>query len=126
MYPYNAYVHPFSYISKPLLEDDEYTATKQQRLLIPSLMPAGLEPRLLLEERDRFVQARIRQRIRELESFPADMSQNPTMASLKGKENAHDLTSQLHGSGPQGGQRQAQGSHRAQVASSPRKAKTAA
>ena len=61
-------------------------------------MPAGLEPRLLLEERDRFVQARIRQRIRELESFPADMSQNPTMASLKGKENAHDLTSHLQGS----------------------------
>ncbi len=61
-------------------------------------MPAGLEPRLLLEERDRFVQARIRQRIRELESFPADMSQNPTMASLKGKENAHDLHSQLNGS----------------------------
>ncbi|GAC72587.1 chromatin remodeling complex SWI/SNF, component SWI2 [Moesziomyces antarcticus T-34] len=98
IYPYNAYVHPFSYISKPLLEDEEYTATKQQRLLIPSLMPAGLEPRLLLEERDRFVQARIRQRIRELESFPADMSQNPTMASLKGKENAHDLHSQLNGS----------------------------
>ncbi|GAC97069.1 ATP dependent chromatin remodeling factor [Pseudozyma hubeiensis SY62] len=97
VYPYNAYVHPFSYISKPLLEDDDYTATKQQRLLIPSLMPTGLEPRLLLEERDRFVQARIRQRIRELESFPADMSQNPTMASLKGKENTHDLTSQLHG-----------------------------
>lgn len=102
VYPYNAYVHPFSYISKPLLEDDDYTATKQQRLLIPSLMPAGLEPRLLLEERDRFVQARIRQRIRELESFPADMSQSPTMASLKGKENAHDLTSQLHGSHLQG------------------------
>ncbi|TKY84939.1 hypothetical protein EX895_006019 [Sporisorium graminicola] len=102
VYPYNAYVHPFSYISKPLLEDDDYTATKQQRLLIPSLMPAGLEPRLLLEERDRFVQARIRQRIRELESFPADMSQNPTMASLKGKENAHDLTSQLHGTHLQG------------------------
>ncbi|SPO22499.1 probable SNF2 - component of SWI/SNF global transcription activator complex [Ustilago trichophora] len=102
VYPYNAYVHPFSYISKPLLEDDDYTATKQQRLLIPSLMPAGLEPRLLIEERDRFVQARIRQRIRELESFPADMSQNPTMASLKGKENAHDLPSQLQGSGLQG------------------------
>ncbi|CCF54584.1 hypothetical protein NDA11_000957 [Ustilago hordei] len=102
IYPYNAYVHPFSYISKPLLEDDDYTVTKQQRLLIPSLMPAGLEPKLLLEERDRFVQARIRQRIRELESFPADMSQNPTMAGLKDKENAHDLTSQLHGSGLQG------------------------
>ncbi|CDW98397.1 hypothetical protein [Sporisorium scitamineum] len=102
VYPYNAYVHPFSYISKPLLEDDDYTATKQQRLLIPSLMPAGLEPRLLLEERDRFVQARIRQRIRELESFPADMSQNPTVASLKGKENAHDLASQLHATDLQG------------------------
>ncbi|EST06220.1 Helicase/SANT-associated, DNA binding [Kalmanozyma brasiliensis GHG001] len=99
VYPYNAYVHPFSYISKPLLEDDDYTATKQQRLLIPSLVPAGLEPRLLLEERDRFVQARIRQRIRELESFPADMSQSPTMASLKGKENAQDLVSQLHQQG---------------------------
>ncbi|PWZ03180.1 hypothetical protein BCV70DRAFT_229513 [Testicularia cyperi] len=90
IYPYNAYLHPFSYISKPLLHDSDYTATKQQRLLIPSLMPAGLEPKLLLEERDRFVQARIQQRIRELESLPADMSQAPTMASLnKGKQNEH-------------------------------------
>lgn len=87
VYPYNAYTHPFSYLSKPSLGRDDYTATKQQRLLIPSLMPAGLDPHLLLEERDRFTKARIQQRIRELEALPANMSELPTVASIKGKEN---------------------------------------
>ena len=102
IYPYNAYLHPFSYVSKPLLQDNDYTATKQQRLLIPSIMPTGLEPRLLLEERDRFVQARIRQRILELESLPAHLSQHPTLASLKGKENERDTQQRLLGAGLDG------------------------
>ncbi|KAN0060922.1 ATP-dependent DNA helicase Snf21 [Thecaphora frezii] len=102
VYPYNAYVHPLSYISRPLLEDPDYTATKQQRLLIPSLMPSGLEPKLLLEERDRFTQARIRQRIQELESLPANLSQRPTLASLKGKQNEDSLQNKLLGAGLDG------------------------
>ncbi|EPQ28278.1 uncharacterized protein PFL1_04105 [Pseudozyma flocculosa PF-1] len=102
VYPYNAYLHPFTYISRPLREDQDFLATRQQRLLIPSLMPSGLEPKLLLEERDRFTQARIQQRIRELESLPADLSQRPTMASLKGKQNEATLQGKLLGTGLDG------------------------
>ena len=53
-------------------------ATLQQRLLVPSLLPAGIDAHLLLEERERFIQTRIQQRIRELESFPATIAQVPT------------------------------------------------
>ncbi|MCO5586892.1 hypothetical protein L7F22_040837 [Adiantum nelumboides] len=33
VYPYNAYRHPFTYLSKPSLGAEDLTATKQQRLL---------------------------------------------------------------------------------------------
>lgn len=77
VYPYNAYVHPFTLLQKPTLKDGGDLATFQQRLLTPSLLPAGVDARLLLEERDRFVRARIQQRICELERFPSSMAQVP-------------------------------------------------
>ena len=87
IYPYNAYRHPFTYLSKPSLGAEDLTATKQQRLLVPSLMPAGIDAHLLLQERDRFINVRIQQRIRELEDLPSTMSQKPTLSSaLKGKD----------------------------------------
>jgi ATP-dependent helicase STH1/SNF2 len=87
IYPYNAYRHPFTYLSKPSLGPEDLTATKQQRLLVPSLMPAGIDAHLLLQERDRYINVRIQQRIRELESLPSTMSQKPTLSSmLKGKD----------------------------------------
>ncbi|WFC98740.1 RSC chromatin remodeling complex ATPase component [Malassezia yamatoensis] len=77
VYPYNAYVHPFTMLAKPSTKAGDDLASIQQRMLIPSLLPAGIDARLLLEERDRFVKARIQQRIRELESFPSTMAQVP-------------------------------------------------
>ncbi len=82
IYPYNAYMHPFTFLARPG-GPDQYLSTNQQRILIPSLMPAGLDPDQLIEERNRFVQARIHQRISELESLPATMSQKPPLASLE-------------------------------------------
>ncbi|WFD33315.1 RSC chromatin remodeling complex ATPase component [Malassezia cuniculi] len=76
VYPYNAYVHPFTLLNKPTSKGSDI-ATLQQRLLIPSLLPAGIDARLLLEERDRFVRARMQQRIRELESMASTMAQVP-------------------------------------------------
>ncbi|KAK0526835.1 ATP-dependent DNA helicase Snf21 [Tilletia horrida] len=86
VYPYNAFTHPLTYLSNSLVNGNDLMASKQQRLLVPSLMPAGLNPHLLLEERNRIINARIQQRIRELESFPSNMSQRSTMQSLKGKD----------------------------------------
>ena len=74
IYPYNAYLHPFTLLAKPALSGGNDLASLQQRLLIPSLLPAGVNSQLLLEERERFIQARIQQRIRELESFPASIA----------------------------------------------------
>ena len=81
VYPYNAYLHPFTILAKPSMKGGDDLATLQQRLLVPSLLPAGIDAHLLLEERERFIQTRIQQRIRELESFPATIAQVPTYES---------------------------------------------
>ncbi|KAE8225793.1 hypothetical protein CF319_g1523 [Tilletia indica] len=86
VYPYNAFTHPLTYLSQSLTSGNDLMSSKQQRLLVPSLMPAGLNPHLLLEERNRIINARIQQRIRELESFPSNFTQRSTLQSLKGKE----------------------------------------
>lgn len=86
VYPYNAYLHPFTLLAKPALSGGNDLASLQQRLLIPSLLPTGVNSQLLLEERERFIQARIQQRIRELESFPANMAQVPTAPSSQSSE----------------------------------------
>ncbi|WFC93451.1 RSC chromatin remodeling complex ATPase component [Malassezia brasiliensis] len=96
VYPYNAYLHPFTLLAKPATKAGDDLASMQQRLLIPSMLPAGIDARLLLEERDRFIQARIQQRIRELESFPSTMAQVPTSDALAHASDA-PLSSQLNG-----------------------------
>ncbi|TFY69209.1 hypothetical protein EVJ58_g540 [Rhodofomes roseus] len=73
VYPYNAYSHPFDHL---MLDSDApltQWATRLQRLLIPTLMPTGLDPHQIIAERNRYVDARIEQRIRELEELPATM-----------------------------------------------------
>ena len=95
VYPYNAYVHPFTMLKKPTLKDAGDLATLQQRLLVPSLLPTGMDARLLLEERDRFIRARIQQRIRELESFPSTMAQGTTSTSLSDKLGGAPLSEQV-------------------------------
>ena len=70
LYPYNAYTHPFTHL-KIVGGSPEAFATRLQRLLVPSIMPLGLDPHQIINERRRFVEARIHQRIRELEAMPA-------------------------------------------------------
>jgi ATP-dependent helicase STH1/SNF2 len=68
LHPYNAYLHPFTHL-KVVGTSPEAYATRLQRLLVPSIMPLGLDPHQLINERRRFVEARIQQRIRELEAM---------------------------------------------------------
>src|ERR1700761_3494721 len=70
IYPYNAYRHPFTHLKRPSDMDPKLFATRLQRLIIPTIMPTGLDARQIIEERDRFIEARIQQRMRELESLP--------------------------------------------------------
>ncbi|KAH6917669.1 SNF2-family ATP dependent chromatin remodeling factor snf21 [Coprinopsis sp. MPI-PUGE-AT-0042] len=79
IYPYNAY-HM----------DPQLFATRLQRLLIPTIMPAGLDAHQIINERERFVEARIHQRIRELESLPSTIGDGDfgSFDDNEGKENA--------------------------------------
>ena len=73
IYPYNAYRHPFTHLRRPADMDAPQFATRLQRLIIPTIMPEGLDAHQIINERERFVEARIQQRIRELEVLPATM-----------------------------------------------------
>ena len=69
IYPYNAYIHPFSHFKT--FKDPKLLHTRLQRLIVPSVMPGGLDPHQIITERNRYVDARTQQRILELETIPA-------------------------------------------------------
>ncbi|KAJ7102506.1 SNF2-family ATP dependent chromatin remodeling factor snf21 [Mycena belliarum] len=75
IYPYNAYCHPFTHLKRANEEDPKLFTTRLQRLMIPTIMPAGLDARQIIEERDRFIEARMQQRIRELEALPSTIGE---------------------------------------------------
>lgn len=87
IYPYNAYLSPLAHLTKDPSVSSNVFSARLQRLLIPTLMPAGLDPHQLLAERHRFVEARIEQRIRELEQMPAMMGDGGLENVLEDKEN---------------------------------------
>ncbi|KAI0825398.1 SNF2 family N-terminal domain-containing protein [Trametes gibbosa] len=92
IYPYNAYLHPFSHLKRDPKVGTTMWATRMQRLLVPSVMPVGLDPHQMIEERNHYIDARIDQRIRELESLPAMLGDggldDPLDEADKEKENA--------------------------------------
>jgi ATP-dependent helicase STH1/SNF2 len=51
IYPYNAYVHPFSHFKS--LKDPKLLHTRLQRLIAPSVTPGGLDPHQIIAERNR-------------------------------------------------------------------------
>lgn len=102
IYPYNAYVHPFTHLKRDASTDPILFATRLQRLLIPSLTPTGLDPHQIIAERNRFVDARIDQRIRELEAMPALMGEGglePVVTDendVKDEQEIPDLRALVH------------------------------
>ncbi|KAJ6498002.1 SNF2-family ATP dependent chromatin remodeling factor snf21 [Mycena vitilis] len=97
IYPYNAFKHPFTHLKRPTDVDPKLFASRLQRLVIPTIMPTGLDARQIIEERDRFIEARMQQRIRELESLPSttgdggfDPGLNPQDIVKDEKENSTD------------------------------------
>ncbi|KAG1765996.1 SNF2 family N-terminal domain-containing protein [Suillus placidus] len=76
VYPYNAeFKLPFSHLERPANVDPTMVATRLQRLLIPSIMPVGFDVHQIINERDRIIQARVQQRIKELEEIPATIGE---------------------------------------------------
>ncbi|RDX51493.1 hypothetical protein OH76DRAFT_1454783 [Lentinus brumalis] len=100
IYPYNAYLHPFSHLKRDPSVNPAVWATRMQRLIVPSIMPAGLDPHQVLEERNAYIDARIDQRMRELETMPAMMGDGGLENMLvddadRDKENATELSLEL-------------------------------
>ncbi|WWC97135.1 hypothetical protein V866_004014 [Kwoniella sp. B9012] len=69
IYPYNAYTHPSIYANRKFDDEVANPLSKMQRLVAPSLMPKGLDPYLLMEERNRYVETRMAWRMKELEQM---------------------------------------------------------
>ena len=98
IYPYNAYVHPFSHFKS--LKDPKLLHTRLQRLVVPSVMPGGLDPHQIIAERNRYVDARIQQRITELEAMPATMGDGGfenIADSVEGAESNRLVKAELQG-----------------------------
>jgi ATP-dependent helicase STH1/SNF2 len=90
IYPYNAYTHPFTLLKRPenlTPAQSEMWATRLQRLLVPSIMPAGLDPQQIIAERNRYIDARIENRIRELSALPSTMGEGGLEVPFTGGEN---------------------------------------
>lgn len=86
VYPYNAFVTP-----QEMLEGSHGMPSRRSHL-ISNLFPPGLDPQTLAAERNRFIAARVQQRISELESFPSTMGQN--IRTSLDKDGSADLQEQ--------------------------------
>jgi ATP-dependent helicase STH1/SNF2 len=84
IYPYNAFRHPFTHLQRNPQTDPALFATRLQRLLVPSIMPAGLDAHQIMNERDRYIEARIQQRIREIQRMPSTMGDDGLDSILGG------------------------------------------
>ncbi|KAJ7717094.1 hypothetical protein B0H14DRAFT_2643720 [Mycena olivaceomarginata] len=80
IYPYNAYRHPFIHLKEPAEVDPKRFATRLQRMIIPTIMPTGLDALQIVEERDRLIDARFLIQ-RPEESLPRYTSPTPTYAA---------------------------------------------
>ncbi|CAG8436971.1 6239_t:CDS:10 [Funneliformis caledonium] len=61
---YNSYTNPHTYL-KPVQSYSH--ASRQQRMLIPAIMPVGLDPQVIAAERERFLHVLRQQKITELQ-----------------------------------------------------------
>lgn len=71
IYPYNAYTHPSTFADRKFDDEISNPINKLQRMMVPSVMPKGLDPYLLMEERKRYVETRMGWRMKELEEMGA-------------------------------------------------------
>ncbi|KAL1711532.1 hypothetical protein EV715DRAFT_297988 [Schizophyllum commune] len=71
IYPYNSYRHPFFHLRRQKDADPTMFESRLQRLLVPTVIPIGLDAHQIIAERDSLIDAWINQRIWELEKMPA-------------------------------------------------------
>ena len=85
---FNAYSEPFSFLQKDISTTAH--ASRQQRLLIPSTTPVGLDPYALVMERDSYLRSRVQNRIEELDHHSLEPTPTET-AELTGDNLEMDI-----------------------------------
>ncbi|KAJ7885716.1 SNF2 family N-terminal domain-containing protein [Mycena olivaceomarginata] len=94
IYPYNAYRHcPFTHLAEV---DSKLFATRLQRLMIPTIVRTGLDARQIVEERDRFIDARMQQRTREFEALLSTIGHGGFETSFDPQDTAGPPSPSLH------------------------------
>ncbi|GAA5966126.1 hypothetical protein JCM3765_005538 [Sporobolomyces pararoseus] len=82
VYPFNSFLEPRQILISGLGLNGSGSGGSRKTLLIPNLLPKGLDAQTILDERNRFIEAKIQQRIRELEDLPSNLSQTDLSTSL--------------------------------------------
>ncbi|KAG8998793.1 hypothetical protein FRB94_006640 [Tulasnella sp. JGI-2019a] len=95
IYPFNAYMNPLDAL-KPKPQLGQLHASRQQQILVPALMPRGLDPYHILAERNRFIDARISQRIRELSDMSSTMGDGSMQPPIDVEDDEVDAPPQRH------------------------------
>ncbi|BGP01946.1 Nuclear protein STH1/NPS1 [Rhodotorula toruloides] len=88
VYPYNAFLTPQEILRS------FHGVSGRRTLLIPNLLPAGLDPQSIIDERNRFIAARVQQRRAELEQLPSNLSQSDLSQLGLASDNGESLASQ--------------------------------
>ncbi|BGO93526.1 hypothetical protein NBRC10512_006555 [Rhodotorula toruloides] len=88
VYPYNAFLTPQEILRS------FHGVSGRRTLLIPNLLPAGLDPQSVIDERNRFIAARVQQRRTELERLPSNLSQSDLSQLGLASDNGESLASQ--------------------------------
>jgi ATP-dependent helicase STH1/SNF2 len=78
---FNAYASPYDLLKKPITSFAH--ASRQQRLLVPSITPQGVDTYSIISERERRILGRIHYRIGELEKLPSNLSTNSNNGNTK-------------------------------------------
>lgn len=80
VYPFNSFLEPRQILTSSLSNGS--STTSRTTLLIPNLLPKGLDAQTILDERNRYIEARIQQRIRELQDLPSNLGQIDLSSTL--------------------------------------------
>ncbi|GAA5832794.1 hypothetical protein JCM11251_005767 [Rhodosporidiobolus azoricus] len=95
VYPFNAFLTPLEMLRSfhPGGAQPSARFGASRPIAIPNLLPRGLDAQGLIDERNRFIHARIEQRKRELEDLPSNLAGNDLSSLLPTSSGPNSSTS---------------------------------